>query len=204
MLILLISTMEAASKKQGRHVISSQELVDVAARAKRYEPDALARLFDLYFEKLRRYMYYKTGNLDRAEDLAAEALTRGIESIEKFEDRGGTIGAWLFGIARNLLARERESDGRAEMVELEERFPAEEEEQPEKILLVELSHEELYEALSRLPDEQREVVLLRFMEGYDVKTVAQIIAKKPGAVRALQFRAVRALQKMYEPGGVET
>jgi len=185
-------------------VISSQELVDVAARAKRYEPDALARLFDLYFEKLRRYMYYKTGNLDRAEDLAAEALTRGIESIEKFEDRGGTIGAWLFGIARNLLARERESDGRAEMVELEERFPAEEEEQPEKILLVELSHEELYEALSRLPDEQREVVLLRFMEGYDVKTVAQIIAKKPGAVRALQFRAVRALQKMYEPGGVET
>ena len=202
MLVLLISTMEPPSEK-GRDLISSQELIDVAAEAKLYEPEALSRLFDLFFEKLRRYMYYKTGSLDRAEDLAAEALTRGIERIGSFKDQGGTIGAWLFGIARNLLAREREAAGKAEMVELEDRLPVEEEEQPERLVLVKLSNEELYQALSRLPDEQREVVLLRFMEGYDARTVGEIMGRKPGAVRALQFRAVQALKQMFEPGGVE-
>lgn len=202
MLVLLISTMEPPSEK-GRDLISSQELIDVAAKAKLYEPEALSRLFDLYFEKLRRYMYYKTGNLDRAEDLAAEALTKGIENIGNFEDRGGTIGAWLFGIARNLLARGREAAGKVEMVELEDQLPVEEEEQPERLVLVKLSNEELYQSLSRLPEEQREVVLLRFMEGYDAKTVGEIMGRKPGAVRALQFRAIRALKDMFEPGGVE-
>ena len=202
MLILLISTMKPPSRK-GRDLISSQELVDLAEKAKLYEPEALSRLFDLYFEKLRRYMYYKTGSLERAEDLAAEVLTKGIESIGSFKDRGGTIGAWLFGIARNLLAREREAAGKAEMVELEDQLLLEEEEQPERVVLVKLSNEELYRALSRLPDEQREVVLLRFMEGYDARTVGEIMGRKPGAVRALQFRAVQALKDMFEPGGVE-
>jgi RNA polymerase sigma-70 factor, ECF subfamily len=190
--------------KRGKEVISSRELIDLAAGVKRYEPEALARLFDLFFEKLRRYMYYKTGDIDRAEDLAAETLTRGIENIGNFKDRGGTIGAWLFGIARNMLAREREAAGRPDVMELEESVPIEAEEQPEKLVLVKLTNEELYQALSRLPEEQREVVLLRFMEGYDVKTVAAIVEKNPGAVRALQFRAVRALKEMFAPGGAES
>ena len=62
MLVLLISKIEPPSKK-GRDLISSQELIDIAEKVKRYEPEALTRLFDLYFEKLRRYMYYKTGSL---------------------------------------------------------------------------------------------------------------------------------------------
>lgn len=203
MLILLISTMETPPRK-GRDLISSQELIDIAAKAKLYDPEALSRMFDLYYEKLRRYMYYKTGSLDRAEDLAAETLTKGIENIGNFKDRGGTIGAWLFGIARNLLARERETAGKAEMVELDEQLPVEAEDQPERITLVQLSNEELYRALGRLPDEQREVVLLRFMEGFDAKTVGELMGKRPGAVRALQFRAIQSLKEMFEPGGVAT
>jgi RNA polymerase sigma-70 factor (ECF subfamily) len=202
MLVLLISTIGTPSKK-GRDLISTQELIDIAEKVKLYEPEALTRLFDLYFEKLRRYIYYKTGSLETAEDLAAEALTKGIESIDGFKDRGGTIGAWLFGIARNLLAREREAADKAEMVELEDELPVEEEDQPERLVLVKLSNEELYQALSRLPDEQREVVLLRFMEGYDARTVGEIMGRKPGAVRALQFRAIQALKDMFEPGGGE-
>lgn len=201
MLILLMSTMETSPSK-GRDLISSQELIDIAAKAKLYDPEALSRLFDLFYEKLRRYMYYKTGNLDRAEDLAAETLTKGIENIGSFRDQGGTIGAWLFGIARNMLAREHEAAGKAEMVELNEQLPVEEEEQPERITLVQISNEELYRALSRLPDEQREVVLLRFMEGFDAKTVGKLMGKKPGAVRALQFRAIKSLKEIFDSGGV--
>ncbi|MDD5748513.1 MAG: sigma-70 family RNA polymerase sigma factor [Actinomycetota bacterium] len=201
MLILLISIVEEYPRK-GRDLISSQELIDVAAKAKLYDPEALSRLFDLFYEKLRRYMYYKTGSLDRAEDLAAETLAKGIENIGNFKDRGGTIGAWLFGIGRNLLAREREVAGKTEMVELDDKLLAEEEKQPESLALEKLDNQRLYLVLSHLPEEQREVVLLRFMEGLDAKTVGKLMGKRPGAVRALQFRAIRSLKEMIESGGV--
>ena len=60
--------------------------------------------------------------------------------------------------------------------------------------------EELYAAMNRLGDEQREVLLLRFMEGFDVRTVAKMIGKKPGAVRVIQHRAVQALREILSPG----
>ncbi len=183
-------------------MLSKKELIDIASRAKKYEPEALDRLFDFYFNRLRRYMYYRTGDLEKAEDLASETLTEAIEKIGNFKDRGGTIGAWLFGIARNMLARERAVEGKAEIVELDERFSTSEKDQPETIVLEKLSHEELYVALSRLPDEQREVILLRFIEGFDAKTVGKLIGKKAGAVRALQFRAIQSLKKIFEKGGV--
>ncbi|MCJ7653459.1 MAG: RNA polymerase sigma factor [Actinobacteria bacterium] len=196
----MISTIEGPFETKGDEV-SKRELIDIAARARRYELEAFERLFDLYFERLRRYAYYKTGDIEMAEDMAADVLTKALESIDNFKDRGGTIGAWLFGIARNLLAREREAAGKAETVELDGDLPVTEEEQTEKIVMAKLSHEELYEALRNLPEEQREVVLLRFMERHDVKTVARIMRKRPGAVRALQFRAISALREMFEPRG---
>ncbi len=183
---------------------STRELIDLAERARRYEPDALSELFDMYFERLRRYLYYKTGDLDRAEDLASEALTTGLEKIAKFKDRGGTIGAWLFGIARNVLARDREYRGRAEAVGLEEELAAPDDAGPEPVVVARLTNEELYRALARLPEEQREVVLLRFMEGFDSKETGRVMGKRPGAVRALQFRAVKALQEIFERRGVES
>ena len=197
MLVLLISTIGEPIDAEG-DVISKRELIDIAERARRYEPEAFARLFDLYFERLRRYAYYRTGDINMAEDLAAEVLTKALESIGNFSERGGTIGAWMFGIARNLLAREREAARKVEIAELDEELPVAEEERTEDLVLVRLSHEELYKALRKLPEEQREVILLRFMERYDVKTVAGIMEKKPGAVRALQFRAIVALKESFK------
>ncbi|MBU1672681.1 MAG: sigma-70 family RNA polymerase sigma factor [Actinobacteria bacterium] len=176
----------------------TEALVELAERARLYEPEAFGEMFDLYYEKLRRYMYYHTGDLDASEDLASDVLTTAMEKIEGFDDRGGTLGAWLFGIARNLLARRREAASKSSQVELDEASAVPVEQTPEDLVLEADSHESLYEALSRLPDEQREVVLLRFLEGYSVKEVAGMIGRKPGAVRALQFRAVRALGRMYE------
>lgn len=181
--------------------MTDAELADIASRARRHEPEAFEQLFDLFFERLRRYAYYKTGDLEMAEDLAAETLTKGLESIDGFEDRGGTVGAWLFGIERNLLARHRESASKAKLVELDDALPAGRELEPESTVLEGIGHEELYRALAALPDEQRDVILLRFMERYDARTVGRLLGKGPGAVRAMQFRAIENLKKALSGGG---
>ncbi|MBN2169325.1 MAG: sigma-70 family RNA polymerase sigma factor [Actinobacteria bacterium] len=197
MALFAISNTKDPSRGRGheRDGMTSDKLSEIAARAKQHDPGAFSELFDLFFERLRGYMYFKTGDLDMAEDLAAETLARGFENIDNFTDRGGTIGAWLFGIARNLMARERESKAKAELVELDKGALVADEELTDLEVLEKLDHAELYRAISTLPDEQQEVVLLRFMERYDVRTVAKIMGKKPGAVRALQFRAFNSLRE---------
>lgn len=202
LLILLISTLNVGPEKEGDSIRES-DLAEIASRARRRDPEAFGQIFDLFFEKLKRYAYYRTGDMQLAEDLASETLASGLESMEKFTDRGGTLGAWLFGIERNLIARHRESSGRAEVVELSDEVPSGDGEAPEALALDRLTHEQLYGAMRRLPAEQRDVVLLRFMEKLDVKTVARLMGKRPGAVRALQFRAIAALRRILvqgEPG----
>ncbi len=199
LLILLISTLNNGFDRE-RGSIQESDLVDIAERARRRDPEAFGRLFDLFFDRLKRYAYYRTGDMQAAEDLASETLTSGLESIDRFKDRGGTIGAWLFGIERNLIARHRETSLKAEVVEIDDELPSGADEVPEAVALERLTHEQLYSALGLLPDEQRDVVLLRFMERYDVKTVARLMGKRPGAVRALQFRAIAALRSILGAG----
>lgn len=199
MLFLLISTLE--DRGASGETASRSELAELASGARERDPEALARLFDIFFEKLRRYAYYKTGDLDWAEDLASETLAKGMESIDRFSDRGGTIGAWFFGIARNLIARRREELGRAQLQDLDSVLTTDTGELTEDVVLSRMTHEELYAALSKLPEDQREVILLRFMEGYGAGDVGIIMGRRPGAVRALQFRALRALRQVLSSTG---
>lgn len=172
--------------------------IDVAARAKDRDPDAFAALFDRYFEKIRRYVFFQTGDIEAADDLAAEVFRQALESIDNFSDRGGSIGSWLYGIARNMIAAHFRTTGKANTTPLDEAAPIADPRAPERLVIERATYQQLYQAISRLPEGQREVVILRFIEGYRVNAVARILGKRPGAVRAQQHRAVAALRRMYE------
>ncbi|MFH1150176.1 MAG: sigma-70 family RNA polymerase sigma factor [Actinomycetota bacterium] len=174
--------------------------VEVASRAARYDREAFAELFDRFFEGIRRYAYFHTGDEDLADDMAAEVFSQALASIENFTDRGGTIGAWLYGIARNVVAGHFRKSGRLREVGLSDELAEPEEHGPVQKVFEEMSNRELYEALSTLPDMQREIVVLRFIEGYSVDCVAGIVGKRPGAVRALQHRAMISLRKVFGLG----
>lgn len=96
-----------------------------------------------------------------------------------------------------MVASHLRSVGKVTTVQLHESLPAREVDAPEARVLARLSCEDLYEALGRLPEEQREILVLRFIEGYSVKTVAKILNKREGAVRAQQHRAIVSLRKFY-------
>jgi RNA polymerase sigma-70 factor (ECF subfamily) len=172
--------------------------VDIASRARAYDPEAFAALFDAFFEKIRRFAYFHTGDAHLADDLAAEVFSRALESIDRFTDRGGTIGPWLYGIARNVIAGHCRTSAARQTVPLDETVAAPEYDCPEEAAIRTLSYEGLYEALSSLPDEQRTIVILRFIEGYDVRTVAKVLNKRPGAVRTQQHRAILSLRRHFK------
>lgn len=187
--------------RTGPSVGADWDPVEIASRARGYDPEAFAALFDAYFEKIRRFAYFHTGDEHLADDLASEVFSQALESIGGFTDRGGTIGPWLYGIARNVIASHFRSSAAKPVVPLDQAAVVPSGDCPEDEALANLSYEGLYSALSVLPEEQKAIIVMRFIEGYDVKTVARALKKRPGAVRTQQHRAIGALRKHFETIG---
>jgi RNA polymerase sigma-70 factor (ECF subfamily) len=103
--------------------------------------------------------------------------------------------AWLYTIARNLIADYHRSADRTVELVLDEQVVADTI-HPESAAELGLTQDKLASALTHLTEEQRQVVILKFIEGYDNKSVAQMLGKPVGAVKSLQHRALASLRRI--------
>jgi RNA polymerase sigma-70 factor (ECF subfamily) len=107
------------------------------------------------------------------------------------------------GIARHVVADHYRQRERMSEVELSEGLAAASETSPAHQAGLNERKRLLEQAIQQLSEEQRDVILLRFMEGIDIQGVAQAINKTPGAVKALQYRALRALAELMQDFSLE-
>ncbi|MEO7003030.1 MAG: sigma-70 family RNA polymerase sigma factor [Ktedonobacterales bacterium] len=176
----------------------------LVARATQRDAEAFSQLYRLYFERIYRYARLKLANAADAEDLASAVFFNAWRTIDRFSPRGETsFAAWLFRLAHNALIdryrRERDVvslDGDHPSFASAELTPG-----PEVLLEKRMRFDDLRAALQLLTEEQREVVLLRFVEGLSAREVGDIMGKQEGAVRGMQFRAIEALRRALVPGG---
>lgn len=164
-------------------------------QARRFDPDALRALHNRLYEPVQRYVHFKVSDPQASEDLTSEVFLRMLEALKKGKQWKTTPDAWIFGIARNVVADHYRKTSRRNEVVLDERLAMPDEQNPTQRVIVAEEHEELAQAITVLTDEQRDVVLLRFMEGLSINDVAEAMGKTPGAVKGLQHRALRALSE---------
>lgn len=151
---------------------------------------ALATICENLYPRIYRYLSYKVDDLRDAEDLAGEVFVRMLEAIP---GQTGNLEAWLFRIAGNVLTDHyRRRAVRSDTVGLPEEIAGGED--PAVATERKLTGERLKQGLRGLTEEQREVVILRFILGYGHGEVAEIMGRSAGAIRALQFRALSALK----------
>jgi RNA polymerase sigma-70 factor (ECF subfamily) len=177
------------------------QLVD---RAKAGDTDAFAQLYDRYLDTIYRYVYYRVGSRQLAEDLTSETFLRALRSMGTFTWQGRDFGAWLVTIARNLVAdhfkssRFRLEVTIADMVATE--GATESAESPEGVVIRSLTNAALLAAVKRLNPQQQECLVLRFLQGLSVAETAKVMGKNEGAVKTLQYRAVRTLAQLLPEG----
>jgi RNA polymerase sigma-70 factor (ECF subfamily) len=177
------------------------QLVD---RAKAGDTDAFAQLYDRYLDTIYRYVYYRVGSRQLAEDLTSETFLRALRSMGTFTWQGRDFGAWLVTIARNLVAdhfkssRFRLEITIADMVATE--GSTETAESPEGVVLRSLTNAALLAAVKRLNPQQQECLVLRFLQGLSVAETAKVMGKNEGAIKTLQYRAVRTLAQLLPEG----
>lgn len=166
-------------------------------RAIKKDQEAFGELYDRHVVRVYRHLYYMLGNAAEAEDLTAQTFLRAWEAIGRYEVRGAPFVSWLLRIAHNLgvshLRSKRESaqlhDG---IVDDKPRRD------PESVLEQSADEELVREAILRLRDEQRQVIILRFIEDLDYREVAEIIGKSVAAIRVIQHRALNSLRKQMK------
>lgn len=180
-------------------------------RARRRDPEALAALVDAYGRRLYGLLFRLTGSRDTADDLLQETFLRVVRTIESYE-HDGRFESWLFRIAANL-ARDHARRGRKRgasrslgpLNEDSDRggidLPASGPAQPGAGLLHAEARERLQRCLGRLPETDREIILLRHFAELSFREIAEMLGVPLGTALARAHRALERLRREMGANG---
>jgi RNA polymerase sigma-70 factor (ECF subfamily) len=161
--------------------------------------EAFGELYDRYVDVVHRYIAFRVNNHALAEDLTSETFLRALRRISSFTWQGRDFGAWLVTIARNLITDHYKSSRyklEHTTSDLIEAGHDRGQDGPEGEVLAGITNAALLDAVKQLGPEQQECIVLRFLQGMSVAETAAILGKNEGAIKALQYRAVKALGRL--------
>lgn len=184
------------------------ELVDEAAARREEERQlvqlaiernsaAFADLYDRHVVRVYRHIYYMVTDAREAEDLTAQTFLKAWEAVDRYKERGAPFVAWLLRIAHNLTVshlRSKRDHNVLEDTYIDHKVYR----NPEQALDQSSDETSVREAVLKLRDEQRQVIMLRFVEELDYREVAAVIGKSVPAVRVIQHRALGNLRKLMQ------
>lgn len=199
----------------------------VAALAER-APDAIAAAYEALADPLFRYVRSRCRDDELAADVVEATFVELLEAAPQLEGGDTGLRRWMFTAARhNLLDEQRKQRRRGDVPLSDETGAddgagssgafgagkhggvgqaghAEAAANPEERLIAAEGDAEVRAALATLPDDQREVLELRFAGELTAKETGEVMGRSPGAVRVLQHRAIRALGSILDAEGAET
>jgi len=162
--------------------------------------EVFGELYAIYLDRIYRYVFYQVKDKMTAEDLVQEIFLKVWESLNSYNQKRASFSTWLYRIAHNHVIdyfRTRRLHQKIED-DIQDSVTGPEEDVEEMLMQKELS-----ETISGLPPQQRQVIILKFIEGLDNREIAQIMRKREGAIRTMQMRALRNLrQKLSRDGSI--
>lgn len=167
-----------------------------AIEAAQRDPGRFAELYEQNSERVYAFVLRRVRNREEAEDITSEVFHRALANLPRFEWRGAPFASWLFRIAMHAVAdrmkhaaREREALTFDEPAEV----PSSEE----------IEHRaRLFRLVSRLPVDQRRVIVMRFAEERSIREIAHALGRSEGAVKQLQFRGLQSLRSLLKGADV--
>jgi RNA polymerase sigma-70 factor, ECF subfamily len=181
--------------------VSSAEREEDAALARRAgagEAEAFGVLYDRYVDAVYRYVFYRVRNEAEAEDVTSDVFMRALRAIPKYEPRQAFL-AWLYRIARNAVIDRSRRQAARQQVSFEDALAhpnADQVVNPDAGLLAGSDASVVRVAMQQLTPLQQEILVLRYVEGYDTKTISKLVGKRDGTIRGIEFRALSALRAL--------
>lgn len=164
----------------------------------RGDAQAIEYVVQQYASALYRFAYYQLQDAALAEDLVADVMVRMIGGVDAFRLEQGTFQSWLFRIARNLVADHYRARKRRPEISLEQWLEADPASEPgghdaQMDLLPD--QQQLEAGMATLTDEQRQVILLHVVEGWELPQVAELLGRSVPSVKSLYYRGIHSLRR---------
>ncbi|UCD18726.1 MAG: RNA polymerase sigma factor [candidate division WOR-3 bacterium] len=179
--------------------IGSEELANLIEEGKHGNDAALGRLCAYIYSHVYAFLFYRVSHQEDAEDLTSEVVLKIIKALKK---QRGNFHAWMYRIAKNRLVdyyRQRAVRQEVSLTDMPQKEVVGTGDLSKQIL----TKEKLRKGLEKLTEEQKQVIVLKFIQGYNNQEVADIVGKSVGAVKVLQFRALRAMREYFSRRGHE-
>ena len=190
------------SQTQTLNVDHKREQTFIEA-AKRGDAQAFAELYNAHVDQIYRYIYYRVSTITVAEDLTADVFLRVLEGLPSYEDRSLPILAWMYRIAHaRVVDYFREARNQHPHQDIDElQIKVEDDADHDLMHNHQMAH--VQAAIQQLTADQQQVIILRFIEGHSLEVSAELLGKNVNAVKALQFRAIQALNRALQRQGFD-
>jgi len=176
----------------------TQNDTELVERVRAGDAGAFGLLYDRYLSPVYRYICFRVGGRQEAEDITGTVFLRAWEALPRFRGRDCAFSTWLYRIAHNAVVDHYRSGRPLGSLDVEAAEAQLADVGSDPGASVEI--EDLRAALAELPPEQRELLLLRFVDGLGHDEVAKVVGKSEGACRVIQHRALRALGRILGGG----
>ena len=180
--------------------LNNEEIEAFVVTSQQGDSDAFAKIYDLFVDRIYRYVYYRVGATD-AEDLTELIFLKTLENIRQYRPGTNTFSSWLFRIAHNVVIdhyrAHDQSDELSENVK-DERPAAQIQQRADNAI----THEVLTEAMKQLKDDYRQIIILKYLNEFSNDEICEIMGRSHAALRILQFRALKTLRRILEDMGI--
>lgn len=180
----------------GANSNSNQELESLVKKASQGDHLAFGRIYDLYFEKVYRFVYFRVNHREAAEDLVAEVFVKVWGKAREIQDTRSFNG-WIYQIARNLVIDYYRSRKQNVDLTLVENILEYEDNMVDRTNLS-FQQKSFLEELKNLTEEQQLVIKLKFLDELENSDIARILGKSEGAIRVIQHRAIAELKHLLD------
>jgi RNA polymerase sigma-70 factor, ECF subfamily len=150
-------------------------------------------LYDLYFDKIYRFLFFRIHHKELAEDLTSQTFLQAYDKIHQYNASKGAFGAWLYRIARNLMIdevrRKKPTDNIDDHFDLQDKTNIEHE--TDQII----NSDAVKKLLAQLPADARELITLRLWDELSYAEIAAVTGKTEGALKMQFSRLIKKLQE---------
>ena len=188
-----------AGKEPARELSRNDAEEQLLIQAAQADPARFGELYETHFELVYAFIARRVRDRDAAEDLTSQVFQKALEYLPRFRWRGVPFAAWLLKIASNMVA-----DRSKKLAKEQSLNEADEPTEPRGLDLEAVEQQALlFQLVGKLADDQRRVVEMRFAEEKSIREIAQDLGRSEGAVKQLQFRALKNLRlRLAEQLGV--
>ena len=189
--------MHETDNNDARLNIDVEPLVDRAAGG---DTEAFGRLYDIYTDRIYQHIYYRTSNVEDARDLTQEVFIKAWQGLPKYKRTKTPFLGWLFTISHNRVIdyyrTRKDYNYLKDEIVMEDR-----EKSPEKVVEDQFTQQEVRRAILKLPEDQQQVILMSFIEGFGYNEIAAALNKSEGNIRVIVHRALKRMREILDKAG---